>query len=314
MIIRMMLALLCAVALPAHAQAVRYIHTDGLGSVVAVTDASRNVIERREYEPFGAQLTPTLQDGPGYTGHVVDKATALLYMQQRYFDPSIGRFLSVDPVGSSNVDGSNFNRYWYGNNNPYNFIDPDGRLGCAASRIASSCASQGMASTSVRSRLDIGANQQSGSTRRGQGNATPTPQAGVQRGDNSAPKGFYGSTLERSTEVEAAVALGMGGRYKRDVVTEKDSLGLVLIGVGAHGRAARAGTIGPSLDLLKGGYAWGTLDAPVDIDFNGKLFVVGLNVNFDPGRRLEASLNWAPASVGVYTGVSIMFDDTIVDD
>ncbi|MER2491047.1 RHS repeat-associated core domain-containing protein [Catenovulum sediminis] len=46
-------------------------------------------------------------------------------MQARYYDPVIGRFLSNDPVGYSNVH--NFNRYAYGNNNPYKFIDPDGR-------------------------------------------------------------------------------------------------------------------------------------------------------------------------------------------
>jgi len=127
MIIRMMLALLCAMALPTHAQTVRYIHTDGLGSVVAVTDASRNVIERREYEPFGAQLTPAVYGGPGYTGHVQDAATGLTYMQQRYYDPTIGRFLSVDPIAADSNTGANFNRYKYAANNPYRFIDPDGR-------------------------------------------------------------------------------------------------------------------------------------------------------------------------------------------
>jgi hypothetical protein len=35
--------------------------------------------------------------------------------------------LSVDPVTANSVDGSNFNRYWYANNNPYTFTDPDGR-------------------------------------------------------------------------------------------------------------------------------------------------------------------------------------------
>ena len=47
-------------------------------------------------------------------------------MQQRYYDPSIGRFLSVDPVGVR-VGGDNFNRYGYAANNPYKFTDPDGR-------------------------------------------------------------------------------------------------------------------------------------------------------------------------------------------
>ena len=114
---------------PAAAQStVEYIHTDLLGSIAVVTDATANVIERREHEPYGAQLTPTVQDGPGYTGHVQDAATGLVYMQQRYYDPGIGRFLSVDPVTANSGTGANFNRYWYANNNPYRFVDPDGRL------------------------------------------------------------------------------------------------------------------------------------------------------------------------------------------
>lgn len=37
------------------------------------------------------------------------------------------RFLSADPVKTDQKDGTNFNRYWYANNNPYRFTDPDGR-------------------------------------------------------------------------------------------------------------------------------------------------------------------------------------------
>ena len=58
----------------------------------------------------------------------MDGATGLTYMQQRYYDPLLGRFLSVDPVTADANTGFNFNRYWYANNNPYKFTDPDGRL------------------------------------------------------------------------------------------------------------------------------------------------------------------------------------------
>ncbi|MFP7722223.1 RHS repeat domain-containing protein [Lysobacter sp. A3-1-A15] len=106
---------------------ITYQHTDALGSPVAVTDSARNVVERNRYAPYGALIGKPNPDGPGYTGHVMDAATGLTYMQQRYYDPSVGRFLSVDPVTANSTDGSNFNRYWYANNNPYAFTDPDGR-------------------------------------------------------------------------------------------------------------------------------------------------------------------------------------------
>jgi RHS repeat-associated protein len=104
-----------------------YQHTDALGTPVAITNASKTVTERREYEPYGYQLTPTLQDGPNYTGHVADAATGLINMQQRFFDPLVGQhFLSVDPVTAYSPGGA-FNQYWYANANPYRFTDPDGR-------------------------------------------------------------------------------------------------------------------------------------------------------------------------------------------
>ncbi|MFL9583438.1 RNase A-like domain-containing protein [Stenotrophomonas sp. AB1(2024)] len=120
-------------AWPAAAQTVTYVHTDALGSVVAKTDENGNVVERFDYEPYGAPVGAGVQDGPAYTGHVSDSATGLSYMQQRYMDPQLGVFLSVDPVTADQEPIDQFNRYRYANGNPYKFIDPDGRLACNAS-------------------------------------------------------------------------------------------------------------------------------------------------------------------------------------
>ncbi len=129
MLISWCLVVLAASASPAQAQQVIYMHTDALGSVVLETDANRETVGlRSEYEPYGLMLAGSINNEPGYTGHVQDTATGLVYMQQRYYDPSIGRFLSVDPVSANRHRGSNFNRYWYADNNPYRFTDPDGRL------------------------------------------------------------------------------------------------------------------------------------------------------------------------------------------
>jgi len=107
--------------------ATRYQHTDALGSPVALTNEAGAVIERNDYEPYGAIIGKPMRSGIGYSGHVMDGATGLTYMQQRYYDQSVGRFLSIDPVTANSGTGANFNRYWYGNNNPYRFTDPDGR-------------------------------------------------------------------------------------------------------------------------------------------------------------------------------------------
>lgn len=110
-----------------EAQTTTYIHTDGLGSVVAESDASGKVIRRYFYDPYGAAVDGQVLDSPGYTGHVSDSSTGLSYMQQRYMDPQLGVFLSVDPVTAYSKPVEAFNRYWYANSNPYRFTDPDGR-------------------------------------------------------------------------------------------------------------------------------------------------------------------------------------------
>lgn len=113
-------------AAPSGSGAVTYIHTDGLGSPVARTDANGQIISRTSYEPYGyvaAGTTPTI----GFTGHVNDADTGLTYMQQRYYDPVAGWFLSSDPMATYMQSGAGFNRYVYANNTPYKYVDPDGR-------------------------------------------------------------------------------------------------------------------------------------------------------------------------------------------
>jgi len=104
-----------------------YLHPNLIGSAVSGTDSSGIVVWNEAYTPFGEKLNENdVNDNLGsFTGHIEDSETGLTYMQARYYDPVIGRFLSVDPVGFKNV--RNFNRYAYANNNPYNYIDPDGR-------------------------------------------------------------------------------------------------------------------------------------------------------------------------------------------
>ncbi|WP_244265672.1 RHS repeat domain-containing protein [Shewanella algae] len=107
------------------AQSIRYQHTDMLGSVVAESDSAGNITSRSHYEPFGKRLGGD-KAGIGYTGHLQDVDLNLTYMQARYYDPLIGRFYADDPIGFRDVHS--FNRYAYGNNNPYKYVDPDGKV------------------------------------------------------------------------------------------------------------------------------------------------------------------------------------------
>jgi len=106
-------------------------HQDHLGSTVAATHMNGNVNARIRYAPFGLMMDDPkkLRDGAGYTGHLKDSDTGLNYMQARYYDPVMGRFLSVDPVGFLETGAPGmFNRYAYVGNDPINLIDPDGQM------------------------------------------------------------------------------------------------------------------------------------------------------------------------------------------
>jgi RHS repeat-associated protein len=109
-----------------------YLHTDALGSPIAETNAAGQLTQRIDYGPFGDVLRPNAYSRIGYTGHLHDGATGLLQMQQRYFDPALHTFLSVDPVGAfASNDSRQFNRYVYAANNPYRYRDPDGQWICS---------------------------------------------------------------------------------------------------------------------------------------------------------------------------------------
>ena len=69
-----------------------------------------------------------------------DVETDLHYFGARYFDAGIGRFTKVDPVGISESDITNpqrFNRYAYSLNNPYKYIDPNGKWPTKVKRVHS---------------------------------------------------------------------------------------------------------------------------------------------------------------------------------
>jgi RHS repeat-associated protein len=94
---------------------------------------------RTRYEAYGGTAAGTVPNGIGFTGHVNDPDTGLVYMQQRYYDPIAARFLSVDPIVTDAETGKAFGRYDYANNNPYGFTDPDGRAGIEINCYTYSC-------------------------------------------------------------------------------------------------------------------------------------------------------------------------------
>lgn len=107
----------------------RYYHTDGLGSTVALTDEAGATAASMLYDAWGNSRA-TSGTGQGkyrFTGAELDSASGLYHMAARFYDPSIGRWLSEDPVQDKFFEPFTLNFYAYVSNNPALLLDPDGR-------------------------------------------------------------------------------------------------------------------------------------------------------------------------------------------
>ena len=124
---------------PGGLVSVSYLHSDLLGTPIATTSVSASLTSVRQYEPFGLAVNETPYNRLGFTGHVEDGVTGLTYMQQRYYDPQVGQFLSRDPVKVDPRTSIGFSAYAYARNNPYYYKDPDGRYECHESLTKEQC-------------------------------------------------------------------------------------------------------------------------------------------------------------------------------
>jgi RHS repeat-associated protein len=115
-----------------------YLHRDYLGSIVAVTNQSGTLVEKRLFDAWGN--VKKIQDGAGnnltkltiiergYTGHEHLQGVNLIHMNGRLYDPIIHRFLQPDNNIQDPNNTQNFNRYTYGLNNPLKYTDASGEF------------------------------------------------------------------------------------------------------------------------------------------------------------------------------------------
>jgi RHS repeat-associated protein len=114
----------------------RYVHTDHLGSLSLLTDASGKVVPGsvQRVFPFGKVRTGQpviLPTSRNFTGQPLDLNTGLLYYGSsqgygRYYDPALGRWTQPDTVVPNPSNPQDLNRYSYGRSNPLRYTDPSG--------------------------------------------------------------------------------------------------------------------------------------------------------------------------------------------
>lgn len=126
----------------AQTTSITFFHNDVLGSPAVATDASGAVVWKESYLPYGHRLqapAAAANNKLWYAGKQLDPNTGLSYMGARYYSPVVGRFMGMDPKGIVPEDPHSFNRYAYANNNPYKYVDPDGRSSALAWKVGGHC-------------------------------------------------------------------------------------------------------------------------------------------------------------------------------
>ena len=109
-----------------------YYITNLQGDVMRIVDANGTVMASYDYDPYGKVLsdTGTLANiNPlHYRGYVCDQETGFYYLQSRYYDPAVGRFVNADSYASTGQDVIGHNMFTYCVCNPVNKVDPAGHI------------------------------------------------------------------------------------------------------------------------------------------------------------------------------------------
>ena len=106
-----------------------FYEADGLGSVTSLTNGAGSALAAYTTDAFGKPVSTadsTVNNPFRYTARDYDSETGLYYYRARYYDPSIGRFISEDPIGFL----GGVNAYTYVSNDPVNKLDPFGEATC----------------------------------------------------------------------------------------------------------------------------------------------------------------------------------------
>ncbi|GAA3781714.1 RHS repeat-associated core domain-containing protein [Plantactinospora mayteni] len=108
---------------------VTWLVSDHHGTAELAVDESSQSVTRQRRDPYGGTRgpgDPNLAGDRGFVGGTNDPSTGLTHLGAREYDPTTGRFISVDPEISYD-DPQTMHGYAYANNSPVSFTDPDGR-------------------------------------------------------------------------------------------------------------------------------------------------------------------------------------------
>ena len=106
----------------------QYYTQNAHGDVVNLTDADGEILKSYTYDAFGVEVAPNSGDVNvfRFCGEYFDTETGTIYLRARYYQASIGRFVSRDSYTGKNTDPLSLNLFTYCRNNPIFYTDPSG--------------------------------------------------------------------------------------------------------------------------------------------------------------------------------------------
>ena len=102
------------------------------GEIVGILDRNNNYVVTYIYDVWGALVYVAGDYSVGflnplrYRGYFYDDETGFYYLQSRYYDPEVGRFINPDGYISTGTGMLGYNMFAYCGNNPVNRVDPTG--------------------------------------------------------------------------------------------------------------------------------------------------------------------------------------------
>ena len=117
------------ISMERNGQSLAY-HTDGLGSVTALTGGNQALQATYTYDAYGQVIakTGTVINPYTYTGRERDTLTGLYYYRTRYYDSNVGRFLTKDGFPGETSRPLSQNKFIYVEGNPIINVDPTGEF------------------------------------------------------------------------------------------------------------------------------------------------------------------------------------------
>lgn len=108
----------------------QYYTQNAHGDVVNLTDSTGAITKSYKYDAFGVEQNIDDADTNAfrYCGEYFDAETGTIYLRARYYNPTIGRFISRDSYAGEINDPLSLNFYTYCENNPIYGIDPNGHF------------------------------------------------------------------------------------------------------------------------------------------------------------------------------------------